>query len=83
MLIKPETETIFLGKYDKALVFPDNQSQQFWDNSMKHNLLGFSLKKLKDDSIKTPPPPPPPVYQCCGSVICPQHGLEGVGGGEK
>ena len=31
-----------------------NQSQKFWDNSMKHNLLGFSLEKLKDSSIKTP-----------------------------
>ena len=25
---------------------------------MKHNLLGFSLKKLIDSSIKTPPPSP-------------------------
>ena len=28
-------------------------------------------QKLKDSSIKTPPP----LYQCCGSVICPQHVL--------
>ena len=35
-----------------------NQSQKFWDKSIKHNLLGFSLKKLKDSSIKTPLPLP-------------------------
>ena len=35
-----------------------NQSQKFWDNSTKHNILGFSLKKLKDNSIKTPLPLP-------------------------
>ena len=33
------------------LHFCCNQSQKFWDNSMKHNLLGFSLKILKDSSI--------------------------------
>ena len=49
-----------------------HQSQKFWGNSIKHNLLRFSFKKLKDSSIKTPSPP---LYQCCGSVICPQHSL--------
>ena len=34
-------------------------SQTFWGNSIKYNLFGFSLKKLKDSSIKTLSPPPP------------------------
>ena len=42
----------------KMAIFTYNQSQKFWDNSTKHNLLGFSLKKLKDNSIKTPLPLP-------------------------
>ena len=45
------------------------------------------LRQLyKTQFIGVPPPkknlkiaplrsPPPPLYQCCGSVICPQHGL--------
>ena len=35
-----------------------NQPQKFWDNSTKLILLGFSLKKLKGSSIKTPFPYP-------------------------
>ena len=31
------------------------QSQKFWDDSTKHNLLGFPLKKIKDSPIKTLP----------------------------
>ena len=50
------------GRYDKASGFPfqyifsgsDNQSQKFWDNSIKHSLLGSPLKKLKYSYIKTP-----------------------------
>ena len=42
---------------------------------MKHNLLKFALKKLKDNSIKTPPPPSLSLYQYCGLEICMQHGL--------
>ena len=34
----------------------ENQSQKLWDTFMKHNLLGFSLKKLKNISIKSPFP---------------------------
>ena len=52
-------QTIFFGRYDIASgsLFNDffqsqTASQKFWDNSIKRNLLGFSLEKLKDSSIK-------------------------------
>ena len=30
------------------------QSQKFWHNSMKHNLLGVFIKKVKDNSSHSP-----------------------------
>ena len=43
--------------WNKPLVdFFYNQSQKYWNNSIKHNLLGFSLKNIIVSSIKTPFP---------------------------
>ena len=36
---------------------PDNQLQKICDNSVKHNLLGFSLKNLKIAPLRPPSPP--------------------------